>query len=644
MPKQATIKELYRKIANFLTFIDLSVRKKFLLFSIGALFWLVITAGIGFVTMFDMNAKSNEMVNKIWPQEKTANIVIRKLRGANISVHNMVINRNEKAINANYRRAKGTLGDTRLYLNTLLTGGQITDYMRATGQISESYRVMPVTEPDKRKVLEETINKITEIEKIVDEIAGMGLNGNKAAPGKAGAVIGGKLEEDIAEYDLITRDAVTILNDYAITVGKKWRIFTDLMRKRFNLAIFAITVTFAMAFMLSIVFGVLISRSFVRPIKALINQIRSLSAGDIDLTKKLNVVSKDELGLLSNEFNKLMDTIERITSFKKVIEEDDSIEDIYMRLGKIFKSEMGLRNAVIYEVSNSKNTMKVVYPPEAEGTDLFCDREIQLDCNLCRAKRTGHKVSSIDYPNVCKYYTEVCGAAHVCIPIIVGGNVGGVVQFNCERPEACEINDLEHKTSRVQQYITEAQPVLEAKRLMRTLKDSSFKDVMTGLYNRRFLEESFENIVAGVLRRKTVLGLMMCDLDYFKQTNDQYGHDVGDMVLKETSNIIRRSVRSSDLVIRFGGEEFLVLLIDAKPEDSVSVAEKIRESIEAAKIQTPGGFVQKTISVGASDFPSDTPNFWEAVKFSDVALYKAKEAGRNKVLRFAVDMWTGDKY
>ena len=630
MSKQSIIQESRRKIINILTFVDLPVRQKFFLFSAGVLFWLVVTAGIGFVIMFEMNAKSNEMVNQIWPQEKTANIVIRKLRGSNISIHNMVIDRNESAINANYRRVKATLGDAVSYLNTLLNGGQVTDYMRATGQISESYRVLPVTEPDNRQIIEEAINKIKELEKIGDVIAGGDHNA--------------KLAEAITEYDLITRDTVTILNDYAITVGGKWRLFTDSIKKRFNLAIIAISVTFSIAFVLSIIFGMLISRSFERPIKALINQIRALSAGDIDLTKKINVASKDELGLLSNEFNKLMETIAHLTSFKTVIEEDDSIEDVYVRLGKIFRSELGLTSTVIYEVSHSKNTMKVVYPLEAEGTELFCDRETQLDANLCRAKRTGHKVSSIDYPDVCKYYTTGPGASHVCIPIIVGGNVGGIVQVNCETAEARDTTDLEHKTSRVQQYITEAQPVLEAKRLMRTLKDSSFKDVMTGLYNRRFLDESFENIIGGVLRRKTVLGLLMCDLDYFKQTNDQYGHDAGDTVLKETSNIIRGSVRSSDLVIRFGGEEFLVLLIDAKPEDSINVAEKIRENIEAAKIQIPGGSVQKTISVGTSEFPSDTPNFWEAVKYADVALYKAKESGRNKALRFTVDMWTGDKY
>lgn len=634
MQKKTNIKELLKKIINFVTFVDLPIRKKFVLFSVGALFWLMIISAIGLITMFDMSARSNEMVDQIWPQEKAANIVIRKLRGANISMHNIVIHRNEEFVNANYRRAKGTLGDSRSYLNALLKGGQITDYMRATGQFSAPFRVKPVTDSEKAKIIKEAIYKIEGLNSLVDEITNI-----KKARGA-----GRELEEKIMEYDLLTRDAVTILNDYAINIGKEWRKFTGTMGLWFNLAIVSISFTFGLAALLSVVFGVLISRSLVKPIKAIIGQIKALSAGEIDLSRKLDVSSRDELGVLSNEFNKLMDTIGHVTSFKKIIEEDESIEDIYLRLGKIFKEDLGLKNCVIYEVSNSKNSMKVVYPPEAEGTELYCKREIQLDCDLCRAKRTGHAVSSIDYPNICKYYTESAEESHVCIPIIVGGNVGGIVQFICENPETCRVTELENKISRARQYITEAQPVLEAKRLMKTLKESAFRDALTGLYNRRFLEESFENLVAGVLRRGTTLGLLMCDLDYFKQTNDQYGHDTGDMVLKETSNIIRKSVRSSDLVIRFGGEEFLVLLIDTKPDDSYAVGEKIRESIEAAKVKITGGFIQKTISIGVSEFPVDTQNFWEAIKYADVALYKAKERGRNKVLRFAVDMWVGERY
>jgi len=164
------------------------------------------------------------------------------------------------------------------------------------------------------------------------------------------------------------------------------------------------------------------------------------------------------------------------------------------------------------------------------------------------------------------------------------------------------------------------------------------------LYNRRFLEETANGMSAAIMRRGTNMGLLMCDLDFFKEVNDRYGHDVGDIVLKETAECIKKSVRSSDMIIRFGGEEFLVLLMDVGYDYSMDIAEKIRVAVEQKKIQTIGGFLQKTISIGISEFPKDTQGLWEAIKFADVALYKAKEAGRNKVVRFIPDMWTEERF
>lgn len=628
------MKDILKKLINLLTFTDLPVGKKFLLFSLGSLFWLAVISAIGLITMFDMSAKSKLMVDIIGPQEKTANIVVRKLRGASISAHKMILYKDTERINNNYLSGKARLEDCRSYLKILLTGGRIKDYSRGTGQFYNEFVVVPLKDAEKRKFIENGVVKVDQLEGLLSEIADRKLS-------KADTDV---LLEKLSGYDVLTRDTVTVLNEYAISTGKEWGTFTSIIKTRFNIAIILISLAFGIAAMLSGVFGVLISRSLAKPIKAIIGQIKALSAGEINLTRKLDVASKDELGVLSNEFNKLMDTIGHVTSFKKIIEEDESIEDIYMRLGKIFIEDLGFDNCVMYEVSSSKNNMKIVYPPEAEGIELHCKRDIQLDCELCRVKRTGHTVSSADYSNICKYYTEGVNDIHYCVPIMIGGNVGGVVQFVCGKRGTCDIDDIKKKISRAQQYITDAQPVLEAKRLMKTLKESAFKDALTGLYNRRFLEESFENLVAGVLRRGTALGLLMCDLDFFKQTNDVYGHDVGDMVLKEAASNIRKSVRTSDLVIRFGGEEFLVLLIDTKPGDSFEVAEKIREKIEESKVKIAGGFIQKTISVGVSEFPTDTQNFWEAIKFADVALYKAKERGRNRVLRFALDMWAEEKY
>ncbi len=626
--------DILKKILNILTFTDLSIRKKFLLFSLGSLFWLIVISAIGLITMFDMSAKSKMIVDVIEPQEKTINIVLRKLRGASISAHKIALYKNMESVNNNYLNGKTRLEDSRSYLKILLTGGHINDYSRGTGQFYNEFIVVPIKDAEKRKFIEDVIVKADQLEEILTEMAEKRLSGTNVDV----------LIERLADYDLLTRDTVIVLNEYAISIGKELGTFTSIIKSRFNIAIVLISLAFGIAAILCGIFGMLISYALAKPIKAIIGQIKALSSGEIDLTKKLDVASKDEIGTLSNEFNKLMDTIEHVTSFKKIIEEDESIEDIYMRFGKIFIDDLDFGNCVIYEVSNSKNNMRIMYPPEAEGIELYCKRDVQLDCELCRVKRTGHMVSSEDYPNICKYYIDDVNNIHWCIPIMIGGNVGGVVQFVCGKRGVCDINDIRKKISRAKQYITDVQPVLEAKHLMKTLKESSFKDALTGLYNRRFLEESFENLVAGVLRRGTTLGLLMCDLDFFKQTNDVYGHDVGDMVLKEAASNMKKSVRASDLVIRFGGEEFLILLIDIKQGDSLGVAEKIRETIEESKVKIAGGFIQKTISIGACEFPADTQNFWEAIKFADVALYKAKEMGRNKVLKFTMDMWSEEKY
>lgn len=637
MLNKSDISKFLKKANKLLTFTDLPIIKKFVLFSVGSFFWFIVIAAIGLVSFFEMNSKTKYMVDVIVPQEKTANILGRKLRGASISAHKVVIYKDPSVINAHYARGKERLSDCRLYLDTLLTGGSIKDYSRGTGQFYEEFSVPKIYSDEGKKFVFMLKQKINALDSSLDRLLEQRL-----AP--ANTVPGSRIEDALLDYDVLTKDTVSIVNEYSRSINNEWTKFSNIVEKRTVISILLMAGAFLMAAMFSGVFGAFISRALSRPIKGIIEQIKSLSAGEINLTKKLAVTSKDEIGVLSSEFNKLMDSISHVASFKKIIEEDESTDDIYLRLGRIFIDDLGFDNCVIYEVSGSKNSMNIVYPPEAEGTELHCKRDIHLDCDLCRVKRTGHDVTSTDYPRICKYYMEGADDIHYCIPLIIGGNVGGVVQFVCGKRGACDIADIERKMSRAKQYITEAQPVLEAKRLMKTLKESAFRDALTGLYNRRFLEESFENMATGVLRRGTTLGLLMCDLDFFKRTNDEYGHDVGDMVLKEAANNIRKSVRASDLVIRFGGEEFLVMLMDIKPEEAVIIGEKIREKIEGTKVKITGGFIQKTISIGVSEFPNDTKNFWEAIKFADVALYKAKDLGRNKVVRFASEMWAEESY
>lgn len=402
----------------------------------------------------------------------------------------------------------------------------------------------------------------------------------------------------------------------------------------------AILVAASISILLLAFFAFWISRSLTKPINEMIRQIENLAEGEADLSKKIAIKTSDEIGELSSRFNKLLDTIHDMNSFKKIIEEDDTPQDIYNRLGKTFIS-LGLNSFHIYEVSNSKNTMRPMYL-ENNASVESCNRDILVNCNLCRAKKTGDMVSSAYYSGICKHFLFPEDKYHICLPMIIGDSTGGVVQFLFETNTPIE--SINGKIQRAHKYIKEALPVLEAKRLTDTLKESSLRDSMTGLYNRRFLEEYSETLVATTHRRGTTLGLLMCDLDFFKEVNDTYGHNIGDTVLRETANIIKECVRASDMVVRFGGEEFLAVLQDAKDGDAKNIAEKIRKMMEDTKIKMPRGFIQKTISIGVSEFPKDTANFWQAIKFSDIALYKAKDGGRNLTIRFSKDMWTSEKY
>jgi len=244
------------------------------------------------------------------------------------------------------------------------------------------------------------------------------------------------------------------------------------------------------------------------------------------------------------------------------------------------------------------------------------------------------------FPAICRQFSGQEGTLHYCLPIVVSGAPVAVVQFVFDAPDTPSgVKAMEAKIFKAEQYVNESLAVIETKRLMRSLKDSALIDSLTGLHNRRYLQEYTEKIVAGVLRRGKAIGLIMCDLDYFKQVNDTYGHNAGDLVLKETSKVIRQSSRDSDIVIRFGGEEFLAVLLDVGEGESIKIAEKIRENIQQLKIKLPDGVIQKTISLGVSEFPADTGTLWSCIKFADVALYRAKDEGRNRSVRFTKDMW-----
>ncbi len=163
----------------------------------------------------------------------------------------------------------------------------------------------------------------------------------------------------------------------------------------------------------------------------------------------------------------------------------------------------------------------------------------------------------------------------------------------------------------------------------------SLKDGLTNLHNRRYLDTHGNKMLSRASENGTAFTFVMIDIDEFKPVNDTYGHQVGDEILQQIAEILRNSVRATDLVARYGGEEFAVCLPRAGMEEGVQIAERIRKAIEEHKFKVSHevGELNCTISLGISEYDPSKDNLSELISRADEALYKSKTSGRNQVIR-----------
>lgn len=167
------------------------------------------------------------------------------------------------------------------------------------------------------------------------------------------------------------------------------------------------------------------------------------------------------------------------------------------------------------------------------------------------------------------------------------------------------------------------------------LSRMAITDGLTGLFNRRHIEDRLHEMFEHSLRLNEPLGCVLLDLDHFKTVNDTFGHQAGDEVLRQFAQVLRRSAREVDKIGRYGGEEFMVLLPGASLEAAVTFAERARQEVEAFDVVFDGGRVRRTLSAGVAAWPhSRICDRHTLVKVADDALYVAKRLGRNRVVRF----------
>jgi len=345
-----------------------------------------------------------------------------------------------------------------------------------------------------------------------------------------------------------------------------------------------------------------------------------------------NISCSDPLHEAKSIIHELAD----IYKFKKTIELDKDRYSIYQRIYQLLEKKFQLKHFALYEVNHVRKERNLLYISQG---DSFCSVKADLDAFACRAYRTSTDIISTDFPDLCESCTENGNVEYVCLPFNINNDFSLILSISTKTED--ELGDINSHVASIKNYLEAAKPVIESKILMDILRDSSLRDGLTGLYNRRFLEEYIEQEQAYIQREKINYDILMIDIDYFKLVNDTYGHDVGDTVIKALSDILKSSIREADMAIRYGGEEFLILLRHTTPEATQKIASAIHVGFREKKFTIGSETLEKTLSIGISQLPKDADSIWKVIKYADTALYSAKNSGRNKIVYFEHEMFEG---
>jgi diguanylate cyclase (GGDEF)-like protein len=220
--------------------------------------------------------------------------------------------------------------------------------------------------------------------------------------------------------------------------------------------------------------------------------------------------------------------------------------------------------------------------------------------------------------------------------MVAQGNTIGVLHLEFENAKLPQDSDNDSlRDARQRLAVSAASQIalsLASLQLRETLREQSIRDPLTGLFNRRFLEESFERELLTASRKKQAVAVLFLDLDHFKRFNDTFGHAAGDMVLQSLADVFRNFFRASDICCRYGGEEFAILLPESASHDAAIRAEALRSEVKNLRLQFRKQLLGPlTLSVGVAAFPEHGSTAAELLKIADQCLYESKARGRDVV-------------
>ena len=229
----------------------------------------------------------------------------------------------------------------------------------------------------------------------------------------------------------------------------------------------------------------------------------------------------------------------------------------------------------------------------------------------------------------CHHVSSEAPGSYLCVPMMAQGEIMGIFYLRKDTPE-----DQEQMKAVGQFAITVAETMalaLANLKLRETLRNQAIRDGLTGLFNRRYMDETLERELSRNKRQGSPLGVIMMDLDHFKEYNDTYGHTAGDELLVALGRVIQDQVRREDIACRYGGEEFLLIIPDAPLEVALERAQILNESVKRLHTQNQA-LRPITISAGVAIFPDHGASAKEVIRAADAALYRAKGEGRDRVV------------
>lgn len=320
--------------------------------------------------------------------------------------------------------------------------------------------------------------------------------------------------------------------------------------------------------------------------------------------------------------------------FAEILQVTQSEAEAHTIVKRHLERSLSGAEIVVLNRNNSQNRLEAATPLAPH--DPLAVKLVDSTPSSCLAVRLGrtHRQSAASAPLLA---CDLCGdnKRTTCVPSLVGGQVIGSVLVAHDHPLGPA------QEERIDESVGQAAPVLANLRNLAIAEVRAATDGLTGLPNARALRDSLIRMIAQASRSQLPLTVVLCDLDNFKQINDVYGHDKGDQALAAASTALRGSLRESDLVGRYGGEEFLILLPATPLDGALTLAEKLRS--ELALVNVPGVDRAITGSFGVASFPEDAPDGEMLVRMADRALYAAKAAGRNCVVASGTLLTAADR-